>query len=124
MDVLHTALWVSDLETTADFYSDVFDLERSQEFVGGDGVTNYFVRGEGDAEIQFKHDEDADIEVDPGTMDHHAIAVEDVDATVEHAVDQWDSTVVAEPRDVEELGLRIAFVTDPDGYTVEAIQEL
>jgi lactoylglutathione lyase len=124
MDVLHTAVWVSDLEAESEFYEDVLGLEQSREFVGGDGVTNYFVIGESDAEIQFKHDENADVEVDPGTMDHLAVAVEDVDATAERAAAEWDSEVVDGPRDLEDMGVRIAFVTDPEGYTVEIIEEL
>lgn len=124
MDVLHTAVWVSDLESTIEFYEDVFGLEKSREFVGGDGVTNYFVSGESDAEIQFKYDENVDVEADSGTVDHLAVAVEDVDATTERVVEEWDCTVVDGPQDLEEMGVRIAFVTDPEGYTVETIQKL
>lgn len=124
MDVLHTAVWVSDLESTAEFYDDVLGLERSREFVGGDGVTNYFVSGESDAEIQFKYDESEDVTVDPGTVDHLAVAVDDVDAAIERATDEWESELVDGPRDMEDAGIRIAFITDPEGYTVEIIQEL
>ena len=124
MDLLHTAVWVSDLETTAEFYEEVLGLAHSRDFVGNDGVTNYFMAGESDAEIQFKYDESADVTVDPGTMDHLAAAVEDVDATVDHAVEEWDSDVTDGPRTVEDLGVRIAFITDPEGYTIEIIQEI
>ena len=124
MDVLHTAVWVSDLDATSEFYEDVLGLEQSREFVGGDGVTNYFVIGESDAEIQFKYDEDADVETDPGTMDHLAVAVEDVDDTTERAVEEYGSEIVDGPMDLEDLGVRVAFITDPEGYTVEIIEQL
>lgn len=124
MDLLHAAIWVSDLETTAEFYEEVLGLEHSRDFVGGDGVTNYFMSGESDAEVQFKYDDAADVSIDPGTMDHLAVAVEDVDATVDLAVEEWDSDVSDGPRTVEDLGVRIAFITDPEGYTVEIIEEL
>lgn len=124
MDVLHTAVWVTDLENTAEFYEEVLGLEHSRDFVGDDGVTNYFMSGESDAEVQFKYDEDADVSIDPGTMDHLAAAVEDVDATVDLAVEKWGSSVADGPRTVADLGVRIAFITDPEGYTIEIIQEI
>lgn len=124
MDVLHTAVWVSDLETMTEFYRDVFGLERSREFVGSDGVTNRFMSGESDAEIQFKYDESEAIEADPGTMDHLAVAVDDVDRTIEEIVEEWNGDVVEGPRTSDSSGVRIAFVTDPEGYTVEIIQQV
>ena len=124
MDVLHTAVWVADLDVTSGFYEDVLRLEHSRDFVGGDGVTNYFVTGGSDAEIQFKHDADADVETDPGTMDHLAVAVEDVDVTTDRAVEEFDSRIVDGPMDLEDMGVRVAFITDPDGYTVELIEQL
>lgn len=124
MDVLHAAVWVSDLEGTVAFYEELLDLEYSRETVGSDGVRNYFVTGESDAELQFKHDDGKDVTIEPGTMDHLAVAVDDVDATADRAVEEWGSEVVDGPRTLEDAGLRIAFITDPEGYTVEIIEEL
>jgi lactoylglutathione lyase len=124
MDVLHTAVWVSDLDTTVEFYENVLGLGYAREFVDQDGVTNYFVDGESGAKIQFKHDENRETPVDSGTLDHLAVAVEDVAATAERAVEEWGSEVVDGPRDLEDHGVRVAFVTDPEGYTVEIVQEI
>jgi lactoylglutathione lyase len=123
MDVLHTAIWVTDLETQAAFYEDVLDLEYSREF-DLDGVTNYFMTGESDAEVQFKYDADADVDPDPGTVDHLAFATDDVDGTVETAVEEWGSDIVNGPLNLDHADARIAFVTDPEGYTVELIEAL
>ncbi|MCW8173669.1 VOC family protein [Natrialba swarupiae] len=124
MTVLHTAVWVSDLEATVEFYEEVLGLEYSRDFVGSDGVRNYFMAGESGAAIQFKYDENSDVETTPGTMDHLATSVENVDTTVERAVEEWDTDIVDGPRTLEDHDVRIAFITDPNGYTIELVQKL
>lgn len=122
MDVLHTAIWVSDLEATREFYCDGIGLEYTRDFET-DGVRNYFVSGESDAEIQFKHDPSTDGHVEPDGIDHLAVGVEDAQATFDHLTAERGSEVVKEPTLLETTGSTIAFVTDPDGYTVELVQE-
>lgn len=123
MEVIHTALRVSDLDATTEFYEDVLGLDHQWEFVL-DGETNYYV-GSGDgAEIQFKHDPDDDEPVEPAGFDHVALGVDDTDATFERVVAESDCGVELEPTTVEQAGCRIAFITDPDGYTVELVEEL
>jgi lactoylglutathione lyase len=118
VDVLHAAVWVADLDETAAFYEEGLGLDYSREFEGDDGVTNYFVTGESDAEIQFKHEADATVP-DPAGFDHVAVEVPDVDATTETLVEEYDSEVLAGPMDHGDA--RIAFLTDPDGYGVEVV---
>ena len=120
MDVLHTAIEVVDLETTCGFYEDFLGLEHTRDFEL-DGVYNYYVSGSGPAEIQFRVVEE---KPDPAGIDHLAVAVDDVDAVVEEAQREWESDVETEPTTLEDLGVRIAFITDPEGYTVELIEEL
>lgn len=122
MDVLHTAIWVSDLETSRSFYCDGVGLELSREFTT-DGVHNYFVTGDSAAEIQFKHDPEHDVTVDRDGVDHLAVGVDDVEATVDHLASERGSEVLTPPTVLETTGSTIAFVTDPDGYTLELIQK-
>lgn len=124
MDVLHTAIWVSDLEQQLAFYTELFDLDQSREFTGDDGVLNTYVKGTGAAEIQFKSRPDSSVEVSPSGIDHLAIAVEDVEAVVDRAVDEWGSTVTNGPKVMDDKGIKIAFFTDPEGYIVEVIEQL
>jgi lactoylglutathione lyase len=119
MDVLHTALWVSDLDETRAFYEGTLGLSFTRDLEGDDGVYNYFVAGESDTEIQFKPVDDGD--VDPGGIDHVAVAVESVDDVLEELD---DDRVTDGPMELDELDVRIAFVTDPDGYGVELIEDL
>ena len=123
MDVIHTALWVEDLEATEAFYVDALGLERTWDFVGSDGATNVYV-GSGDgAEIQFKSHPDREVP-EPAGFDHVAVSVEDTDATLERMAEETGCRVVRGPFQNQEIGLRVAFIEDPDGYVVELVQEL
>jgi len=124
MDVAHVALWVSDLETSKAFYEDALGLRHEKDFVGPDGATNYFVRGETDALLQFKHDPDASVEVASGGLAHVALAVDDVDEAFDRAVERGGAGVRRAPETIDDLAVRNAFVEDPDGYVLELEQDL
>ncbi|MFA9517321.1 VOC family protein [Halopenitus sp. H-Gu1] len=123
MDVLHPAMWVTDPDTMEEFYTEGLGLNRTREFVGGDGATNRFLGGEGDAEIQFEFDEEAPEEAPTG-FDHVGIAVEDVEETIETLTTEFESEVVRGPKRLDDKGIRIAFLTDPEGYVVELVEQL
>jgi lactoylglutathione lyase len=120
MDVAHVAIWVSDLESSKAFYEDGLGLEYAKDFVGSDGVTNYFVSGETDTFIQLKYDDDEGGEVEPSGIAHIAISVDDTDEVFERVATRDDCTVVQEPQDFSTV--RNAFVADPDGYVLELEQ--
>lgn len=117
MEVLHTAIDVANIGQMADFYETLLGLEKHREFEV-EGHYNYVVGGEGSAELQFR---EVDEQPDPAGIDHIAIAIEDVDAVVEEAVSTWESTVEMNPTTVEE-GFRLAYITDPEGYSLELIE--
>lgn len=120
MDVAHTAMWVSDLDATSEFYEDVLGLEYDRQFEL-DGVINYYVGSDDGAELQFKYDESSDESVDPGGIDHVALTVPDTDETFESIVAAADPPVVTEPTTIEQANARVAFIEDPDGYVVELV---
>ncbi|MFB6195913.1 MAG: VOC family protein [Haloplanus sp.] len=120
MDVLHTAIEVTDLDATRAFYEELLGLDYSREYER-DGVRNYYVTGESPAELQFRVVDEAP---DPAGIEHVAIAAEDVDATVQEAVDEYGATVERAPATLERVNRRLAAITDPDGYTVHLIEEL
>jgi len=123
MDVIHSALWVADVEETLAFYVDGLGLEKTWEFEGGDGARNVYVAGESDTEIQFKHHPDRE-PPSPSGFDHVAVAVEDTDAELERLVEETGCPVRRGPLTAEAANARVAFVEDPDGYGVELVEDL
>lgn len=123
MTLWHTALHVSDVEHSTEFYRDLADYEVVREFEADDGTRNHFVGDpdgdeRDDAALQLSP---VDGPVEPGDFNHVALEVEDVDATV---ADLDDALVDQGPETIPEFGLRVTFVEDPDGYGIELIEEL
>lgn len=123
MDVIHTAIWVSDLEATKEYYIDALGLEHTWDFER-DGVTNFYVGGEGETEIQFKYDPERTEPIDPQGIDHLAVAVDDTDALLEHMVEETGCAILGGPMEVEAANAYVAFIEDPDGYGVELVESL
>lgn len=117
MEILHPALDVFDMDTTVAFYEDLLGLHRTRE-TEIDGQQHYFVGGAGLAELQLIAVKERE---SPGGFNHLAVAVTDIDSVVEEAVTDWGSLVEREPQMFK--GVRLAFITDPEGYTVELIEE-
>ncbi|MFC5134702.1 MULTISPECIES: VOC family protein [Haloferacaceae] len=134
MDVLHAAMWVEDVESAEAFYTEGLGLHRTREFESDDGATNRFVGGKSDAEIQFKYyadDADGGDGEDNGDdggpasgFDHVAVAVEDIEESIATLTEEFDSELLKGPKHLEDKDIRIAFVTDPEGYTVELIEQI
>ncbi|HKJ57639.1 MAG TPA: VOC family protein [Halobacteriales archaeon] len=124
MDVIHSAIWVSDLDRMLEFYVDELGLEKTIEFESGDGATNVFVAGPNGVELQFKHEAGKEIERSAnGVYDHVAVAVEDTDAEVERLCAEGSATLTRGPLDSEGANARVAFIEDPEGNGVELVEE-
>jgi lactoylglutathione lyase len=122
MDVAHVALWVSDLDRAVEFYTGL-GLERQWSFTL-DGVENVYV-GDEHGELQLRHDPDRTTPIAPNRadVDHVALTVEDTDAMVERATD-LGAAVVSGPAEIEPADASVAFVEDPDGYTLEFVEPI
>jgi lactoylglutathione lyase len=122
MDVAHVALWVSDLDRAVEFYTGL-GLERQWSFTL-DGVENVYV-GDEHGELQLRHDPDRTTPIAPNRadVDHVALTVEDTDAMVERATD-LGAAVVSGPAEIEPADASVAFVKDPDGYTLEFVEPI
>lgn len=124
MQIQHTAILVSDLDSTKSFYEDGLNLEYAWDFYMDNGVHNYYVTGDGlETWLQFIHDPESDEPLDTG-FGHLGLQVDDVDETFNHVVETTDCPVVREPTTVDAADTRVAFVKDPDGYEVEFFNPL
>ena len=119
MSFLHTCLNVADAERSVAFYEQ-FGFEESLSFETDDGIRNVFVADDEGVEIQLRDVPGEDVDAG-GAFHHLAVGVDDVDGTLEridhHGLERG-------PENVEDLGVRIAFVGDPDGGLVEIIESL
>lgn len=121
MGLIHTALVISDLESTLDFYAEL-GLEQTHEFEL-DGVRNVYLGSDDtDMELQLKYDPTSTERIDPSGIDHVAIEVENADQAFEEILEAENPDVVLSPTDIDPADARAAFVKDPDGYVVELVE--
>ncbi|MFB6222077.1 MAG: VOC family protein [Haloarcula sp.] len=118
MDLAHTAICVSDLDRAMSFY-DALGFEETNRFTL-DGVENVYLGRDGDGDLQLRHDPDRTTPVAPNRadVDHIAFTVEDVEETYETAIDAGAAPVL-DPTEIDAASAFAAFVTDPEGYTLE-----
>jgi lactoylglutathione lyase len=126
MRLLHTMLRVGDLQRSIRFYTEVMGMqllrttERPEQkydlaFVG-------YGRNPEHAEIELTYNYGVDHYELGSAYGHIAIGVPDVAATCA-AVRDKGGAVTREPGPVKGGTTVIAFVTDPDGYKIELIQQ-
>ncbi len=123
---LHTMVRITDPERSRGFYEALgFRFSRDMDIVrnGELEATNYFF-SLGDAEnvleLTYNHDGRT---YDLGTgYGHIAIAVDDLDGTLDALKDGHGIEPERPPYQVTEGGSRICFVRDPDDYRIELIE--
>jgi len=123
---LHTMYRITDPDRSRTFYEALgLEFRRDMDIVrnGEKEATNYFFGVPGqdeELELTFNHDGRA---YDLGTAyGHIALAVDDLDQTLERLKEQGIEPE-REPYRVREGGSRLCFVQDPDGYRVELIEK-
>ena len=122
---LHTMLRITDPEKSRAFYEALgFEFSRDMDIVrnGELEATNYFFsmgNNENVLELTFNHDGRAYEMGD--AYGHIAIAVDDLNATLDRLKEQGIEPE-REPYQVREGGSWLAFVRDPDSYRIELIE--
>jgi lactoylglutathione lyase len=122
---LHTMYRITDPDRSRAFYEALgLEFRRDMDIVrnGEKEATNYFFGVPGqdeELELTFNHD-GRTYEVGSG-YGHIALAVDDLDGTLERLASQGIQPDKP-PYQVREGGSRLTFVTDPDGYRVELIE--
>jgi len=122
--ILHTMLRVGDLDRSINFYTNVLgmkllrksenkEFEYTLAFIGYADETNSAV-----IELTYNW---GTSEYDHGTAyGHIAIGADDIYATCEE-IRQAGGDIIREPGPVKGGTVEIAFVKDPDGYSIELI---
>jgi lactoylglutathione lyase len=122
---LHTMYRITDPERSRSFYEALgLEFRRDMDIVrGGEKeATNYFFGVPGqDEELELTYNHDGrTYELGTG-YGHVALAVDDLDGTLERLAAEGIEPE-REPYRVREGGSRLCFVQDPDGYRIELIE--
>lgn len=134
MELIHSAVRVSDLERSRKFYVDGLGFEEKWGFEE-DGVEHAYVGPETGADVHIFEDSTNDTPINAGSntdskihVDHSiCLLVEDgLQELFDDLVDRTGCEVILEPKTVD-LGTHrniITFVKDPDGHAIELIERL
>lgn len=119
--LLHGCIRVKDLEASKKFYMDLFDFEisREKDYPEDKFTLCYLVVPGSDFEIELTYNYDSDgYEIGNG-FSHFAIGVDDLEAMHQACKEsEYDTT---ELKSVSKNNPYF-FVTDPDGYRLEVMQ--
>lgn len=122
---LHTMLRITDFDRSRAFYEALgMEFRREMDIVrdGEREATNYFFGYAGqDEELELTLNHDGRTYELGTAYGHIAVAVNDLDATLEQLKTQGIEPE-REPYSVREGGSRLTFVRDPNGYRVELIE--
>ena len=122
---LHTMYRITDADASRAFYEALgFELRRDMDIVrdGEREATNYFFGVPGqDEELELTLNHDGRTYDLGSGYGHVALAVDDLDATLERLSAQGIEPE-RPPYTVRAGGSRLCFVRDPDGYRIELIE--
>ena len=121
VEFLHTCYRIGEIDRSVRFY-ETLGFEERGRFPIRDEAINVFMGLPGDdprLELTYNHGVDA-YELGTG-YNHIAVAVEDLDGTLERLGEQGIEPEKP-PYSVREGGSRLCFVRDPDGYRIELIE--
>ena len=121
MELIHTCYRITDIDRSVAFYEALGFEERARMPIREEAI-NVFMGLPGDgARLELTYNFGVDsYELGTG-YNHIAVAVEDLDGTLERLGEQGIEPEKPPDR-VREGGSRICFVRDPDGYRIEIIE--
>jgi lactoylglutathione lyase len=122
-ELIHTCYRVLDPDASVAFY-EALGFEVLARKPIRDEATNIFMGLPGDGarlELTHNHDRAEPYEIGTG-YGHIALAVDDLDSTLEHLAGKGIEPEKP-PYTVREGGSRLCFVRDPDGYRIELIEK-
>lgn len=119
MKYLHAMIRVSDIEKSLHFYQDLLGLKltRHKDYENGKFSLYYLATEEGEPEIELTHNWGDHEYTSGNAFGHLAFSVENIYETCQKLED-GGVTILRPPRDG-----RMAFVKDPNGISIELLQQ-
>lgn len=123
MQFLHTMIRVVDLEKSVDFYTNVLGMKKISEFVSEEyRFTLVFVGfDENGPMIELTYNWDTDSYDLGNGFGHLALGSDDIYAACDR-IKAAGGNVTREPGPMQGGTTHIAFVKDPNGYSIELVQ--
>jgi lactoylglutathione lyase len=126
MRILHTMLRVGDLDRAVAFYTDILGMReirrtRNEAYKYDLVFVGYGTEEDG-AVIELTYNWDVHSYDLGNAFGHIAIAVDDIKTVCNH-IKEKGGTITREPGPVKGGQTVIAFVRDPDGYSIELIEK-
>lgn len=120
--MLHICYRVKDLEASKKFYMDLFNFEvsREKDYPEEKFTLSYLVAPGEDFELELTYNYDSDGYTIGDGYSHLAIGVDDLEAAYEEA--QKSGYEMTEFKSISGGKTKYFFITDPDGYRVEVMQ--
>lgn len=126
MRILHTMIRVADLEKSIDFYTRILGMTllRKQDYPEGKFTLAFvgYGREEENSVLELTYNWGVTEYEIGSAFGHIAIGVNDIYKACED-IKNSGANVIREPGPMQHGSTVIAFVTDPDGYKIELIQE-
>ncbi len=115
-------IYVSDLERSVRFYTDIIGLKVQSRTEIDDVHEAVLAADQGGGRLQLAERYNGGQPVDHGfALWKHYMNVDDCAATHQKAVDAGYTSTM-EPARLERWPVTVAFINDPDGYSIELIQ--
>jgi predicted enzyme related to lactoylglutathione lyase len=115
---------VSDLERSTAFYRDVLGLLEQQRISIPGAEEVILGTDDSDGKIQLAQREDVVGPIDHGNaLWKLYLYCDDIEAVC-RGVEAFGCEVVSAPQRLEAWSVIVAFITDPDGYSIEVVQAL
>lgn len=124
--LIHTMLRVKDLETSIAFYRDAFDLDAAERYEASDFILVFLRNRESEMEIELTYNKGREAAYNVGDgFGHLAVSVDDLEAQHRRLTEMGlTPTDIVEMKDGDQVGARLCFVRDPDGYAIEVLDRI
>lgn len=122
---LHTCVRVKDLEASLDFYTKSlgFKVAETLDYPDFEFTLVYLELEEGGYQLELTYNYDQEEPYDLGNgYGHIAIGVDNLEEFREELIQEGYKDQVGDFKELSDGAARYFFVTDPDGYKIEVIQ--
>lgn len=126
MKIAHASITVKNMEESINFYCKTLGMElASRREIPENNAEIAFVRGDNrdNLALELTYWRDKKDWVDGDQLDHIALAVKDVPATVE-TFRSKGVEIAKEPYSLEGSNRKIAFIKDPNGIWIELVTDV